>query len=236
MINMKEPYDFNESLNRISKILSTPNQTENIGMVVPTEESIKTVRQMRLYCTVMTIRVIYNEDNINDSIWMRNFEAYLYEITVLLRSCQVCKDFNMFGDDIVAIFETPFRKDILQVVDTMSRIHTLRMVIENRLKISQGSFQVYMGMHFGKCEAFYIGDQLGDQPSIAWRGEAISITRDLLKIESQKNYLMAITSTLYNNLSDEYQKLFHKSSYGSETVYLSNMRNVQMNKWLIEHS
>ena len=238
MIKELESYNFNESLQRISAILDTPEQEGEIELKVPSEDAMATYHQRKVYCTVLAIRTSFmaiDEKDNNSFVAMKVLAAYTTEIVAILRGCAGCKDFSMVKDTIVAIFETPFKVNIQSVVDAMSRIHTLRMVIEKKASTPAGGLNVKMGMHFGTCEAYYIGERISPQPSVLWRGQAIASALKLLEKRTNGPSLMMITPTLYNNLNEDYQKFFTQDIWDDKKVYVANMYNVQMNKWLTEH-
>lgn len=238
MIKDLEPYDFNESLERISVVLNSPIQKGDLELTIPSEEMMSTLRQRKMACTVLSIRTFIDQSTIengNNFDTMRILEAYISEIFALLRGCPRCKDLAMMNGTIIGVFETPLRNNILSVVDTMSRIHTLRMVIEKKAVLPSGTIKVRQGMHFGPCEAFYVGTSINPQPSILWGGQAIEKVLKLLEIPSENASLMVATTTLYGNLTEDYKRFFHVNSWNDQAIYFANMYNIKMNDWLKEH-
>lgn len=239
MIQEVEAYDFNESLVRLSSILKANRQSDEKDFTIPSEAVMAELHQKKVNCTVMAIRPSFMKKDgqpmDNSPAAMQILEAYMMEIVAILRGCSVCKDFSMVNDTIVAIFETPLKKSILPVVDAMSRIGTMRTVVEKMAGAPHNSLRVKVSMHFGSCEAYYIGGRNSPQPSVFWTGKAVNAAMILLDKTTEEPLLMMATSTLYNNLVDGYQKFFYLSSFNGEDMYEARMYNVVMNNWIQEH-
>lgn len=238
MVEKFEFYDFNESLQRISTILDTSEHRGEPESKVLPEDVMKKCYWNKFYCTVLLIRIppllINSGDNI-EMLKTKILSAYISEIAAILHGSSGCKDFFMAGDTIISIFDTPIKKDIESIVDAMSRIYTLRTIIEKKANIPAGSLNVKIVINFGECEAYYTGSYSNPQPSILWNGKVISSSLELLNKSIDSPSFMVATSTLYNNLHENYQKFFKQYILDNKIIYIAYMYNIQMDRWLDTH-
>lgn len=146
-----------------------------------------------------------------------------------------CKDVFTLGNYTVAVFDTPFKSDIDEVLDSVGKVNTLVKLV-NKIYPSSSQLVVYIGMNYGK--ALLLKSIGGDEPHYVWSGDAVSTAIRLSspneerKKETEDTYVNKVYAsfTIFNNLKEDYKKLFTKVS--SKDYYEATPVNIAMNKWI----
>ena len=139
-----------------------------------------------------------------------------------------CKDIFSFGNYIVGIFDTPFKNDIDATLDSVGKVTALFNLVKKVCNQAlQSNLDYGVGMFYGKV--LLIKSLGGDYPQYVWSGDAINAATKLSKNATKENKVYA-SFTIYNNLKEDYQKLFKKVLY--EDGYEATPVNISMNKWI----
>lgn len=141
-----------------------------------------------------------------------------------------CKDILSLGDYIVAIFDTPFKTDIDAVLNCVGKINAVfNLVDEVDERAPNDKYVRGIGMCFGK--ALLMKSLGGEKPEYCWNGEAIDIANNLSKeAKSDDVWKVYASYTIYNNLKEDYQKLF--TNVGLKNYYKADPVNIALNKWI----
>ena len=87
---------------------------------------------------------------------------------------------------------------------------------------------VNIGMDFGVVELYLIKGNGKGLPRYAWRGPAI---KNAIKNAMDAKDELIISRTVWNNLTENRQKLFERQSVLTEN-YRGKIINIMMNNWL----
>ncbi|UKK67546.1 hypothetical protein L6466_13495 [Prevotella communis] len=136
-----------------------------------------------------------------------------------------CRDVLSLGSYIVAIFDTPFKTDIDATLDCVGKINSLFKLI-NRVYKFQISYGV--GMHYGKV--LLIKSLNGEESVYAWNGEGMETAKKHSEEAKLSSCRVRASYTIFNNLKEDYQKLFMKVSFGN--YYEADPVNIAMDKWI----
>lgn len=140
-----------------------------------------------------------------------------------------CKEILSLGMYIVGIFDTPFKSDIDATLDCVGKVNAL-FKLANKMQVQShnGAVVKGIGMAYGKVQLTKcIG---GEQTVVCWDGETIETAQSLSKKAIIGNNNVYATNTIYNNLKEDYQKLFSKVN--SEDYFESDPINIAMYKWI----
>lgn len=141
-----------------------------------------------------------------------------------------CKDIFSMGDKIMAIFDTPYKKNIDAVLDSVAKLNAMFSLVDKLYtKSSLSGISHGIGMSYGKALLTKINNE--ERPEYNWGGEALELALKLSEIEQSKDYIVRASYTIFNNLKEDYQKLFEK--VGFDDYYGANPVNIALNKWII---
>lgn len=141
-----------------------------------------------------------------------------------------CKEVISLGEFIVAIFDTPFKTDIDAVLNCVGKINAVFNLVDKVDERTPNDKYVRgIGMCYGK--ALLMKSLGGERPEYCWNGEAIDMANNLSKEAKSDDIRKVYASyTIYNNLKNDYQKLFTNDSL--ENYYKADPVNIALDKWI----
>ena len=236
-IERRKPYAFNDSLDRIDRMLDGYVNDKGYGDEIKKAKmdlSMKTGALVSGTCLVITF---YAEGDVPLIKKMKVLRAFSSEVISLLTANGDCSDIYAYGNKIMAVCDTPLKTKIERVVDNAASICSLSDVI-NRKSGNSGYplLKVSTGMDFGDmlmmrfCE--FDGRDMRPADEVQYIGPLIERAEMLCHrgFESVKSRIY-ISGAVFRNLSLDYQKFFHKLD-DNGTSYSADLHNVQMNNWL----
>lgn len=139
-----------------------------------------------------------------------------------------CLDIGSHGHYVTAVFDTPFKTDIDNVLDSVGKINaTFNIAYNVRKSTSFFGLRKGIGMAYGEVLLTTMGS--GEKAICNWDGGAFETATHYAKEAAENaNSRVLATYTIYNNLKEDYQKLFKED--GSDR-YVSFPVNIAMDKW-----
>lgn len=175
---------------------------------------------------VAVVSVYINEDSYRSQSDRATITKAIYAV---LTEHPKSKDIFSFGSYIVAVFDTPFKSDIDATLDSVGKVTAVFNLVNKIYGQSMHSNLVSgIGMNYGK--ALLVKSLEGDIPQFVWSGDAIDAAKALSEQASSENKVHA-SFTIFNNLKEDYQKLFKKAGLFDE-YYEATPVNIIMNKWI----
>ena len=139
-----------------------------------------------------------------------------------------CKDVISLGNYTVGIFNTAFKSDIDMALDSVGKVMALLGMVNKIYGKSMHSDLTYgVGMNYAKV--LLVKSIEGEAPQFTWSGDAITAAMKLSERAAHEGKVCA-SFTIYNNLKEDYQKLFTKALL--EGHYEATPVNIAMNKWI----
>lgn len=139
-----------------------------------------------------------------------------------------CKDVFSLGNYIVAVYDTPFKSDIDAALDCVGKVNALFNLVNKIYSQAMHSRMEYgIGMNYGKV--LLVNSIGGEAPQFAWSGDVLNAATTLSEQASVSNRVFA-SYTIYNNLKDDYQKLFKRTTF--KDYYEATPVNIAMDKWI----
>jgi hypothetical protein len=216
-----EKYVFEESLNRISETMtySYPLTQESI----PNVEGISEKQPCFVNATVVYVIVEASEDS------PQVMQSFLAEASKIAKAHENCKDVICVEDRLVFIYSSAYKAELGNALDDAARVRSLAMVV-SRIGRQRGfgSVKVKIGMDYGLMEMYMMGKDENGSPRYAWRGQALRKAKENAEYAHDE---IIITRVVWNNLSENNQKLFSMQSVLTEN-YRGQIINVMMNNWL----
>lgn len=139
-----------------------------------------------------------------------------------------CRDIVSQGHYITAVFDTPFKSDIDNVLDSVGKINAIFNIVYN-IRKSNRIFGIRkgIGMAYGNVLLTTIG--AGEQAVCNWSGSTYETATGYAKDAAENaNSKVLATYTIYNNLKEDYQKLFREADKDKYEAYPVN---IAMEKW-----
>lgn len=139
-----------------------------------------------------------------------------------------CKDIQTLGCRVVGIFDTPYKQDVDSALESVGKIDSLFNMV-NKLRSQRNEHNINKGVGMAYGQLHLTACPLVDETVINWSGEsfetALKYAEDAVSIST----LVYVAYSIYNNLKEEYQKLFNE---GSEGKYVSNPINIALDRWI----
>lgn len=216
-----EKYVFEESLGRINETMtySVPFTQDSIPDVEGTSE--------KQSCFVNATVVYVIIETAADSPQV--MQSFLAEACKIAKAHENCKDVICVEDRLVFIYSSAYKAELGYALDDAARVRSLAMVVSKigRQK-GYGDIKVKIGMDYGLVEMYLMGKEENGSAKYAWRGSAIMTAKK--NAEDARDEII-ITRVVWNNLSENNQKLFSIQNVLTEN-YRGQIVNVMMNNWL----
>jgi class 3 adenylate cyclase len=228
-------YSFEESLARIDQMLNFRLADENASPQVPVLSELPSKGGSITNCTVLQIQVnVSSSDNYGELITV--IRAFYAEAVAILSSHSHIIDIQVIGSRLIAVFSTPFRKNIASAIDKAAMVNTLAQVVSKKAKgLGLPDITIRMGMDYGRVMLMRFGRYNAAEimPSaLSWMGDPVDGSSKL--ISTQKHgWSLRVSRVVYQNLNDDYKKFFHYEeefrSYGADIIntYMKNWLNKQ---------
>ena len=193
-----EKYVFEESLGRINETMSysVPFTQDSIPDVEGTSE--------KQSCFVNATVVYVIIETAADSPQV--MQSFLAEACKIAKAHENCKDVICVEDRLVFIYSSAYKAELGYALDDAARVRSLAMVVSKigRQK-GYGDIKVKIGMDYGLVEMYLMGKDENGSAKYAWRGSAIMTAKK--NAEDARDEII-ITRVVWNNLSENNQKLF----------------------------
>ena len=215
-----EQKEFEESIVRITDTMkvSVPAIRDRI-----VEEEALDTQPYVVNATIVSVIVEPEEKS------LQVMQAFLSEASNIAMMHENCKDIICMNDRMTLIYSTAYKEELNVALDDAARIRSLGMIV-SKIGIQNGlnPITVNIGMDFGVVEMYKMKGNSKGAPRYAWRGPAI---RNAIKNAMDAKDELVISRTVWNNLTENSQKLFERQSVLTEN-YRGRVINIMMNNWL----
>lgn len=139
-----------------------------------------------------------------------------------------CFGIQSIDGNIIAVMDTPFTSDIDAALDSVGKINALFNIVNKQHRIHRlPSVNKGIGMCYGRI--LYGISKKKDKHNNVWSG---SVVKDALRYSREavsEGTRVFANFTIYNNLKDDYKKLFEKTT---NERYVAYPVNIAMNSWI----
>lgn len=227
---MPTKYNFIESLGKIDLFINATID-DNVSPVIPIINEIGNMVMQKLYGTVLSIRYNLTDTVLHYETDKKNiaYSAFVSEVCSICRSNSSCRDIIILDDEIRCIYNTSLKSEVNAVIDDLARIHSLASIVEKKIGFPYKSLLVKLSACYGRLDMSVI-----EQPSmhLQFRWSGFAWKKAILLSEKAKDNYTLVNRVIWNNLTDDNQKLF-KLLDASEEIYEGNIINLAMNNWVI---
>ena len=232
-------YDFASSLERIDEILNADNKQYEEKNSIPARSGLTFTNGYYVDCTALFVDICDSSklpDYQNRPVLAKIYRSFISELVALFNGASKCKEVNINGDCVWAVFDTPYKDDIDSVYSTACKANALVNVLNYKLnKKGYKTYKVGIGIDYGRALMIKAGHKGSTINDIIWMGDVVNQACHLAAKGNTPNsngYPIMLSSDIYNNLNADNQKLCGWNAYYS--CYQSNAVNIAMNNWLEE--
>lgn len=232
-------YDFDKSLERIDEILDSDNKQYEEKDSIPSRSSLTFTNGYYVNCTALFVDICDSSklpEYQNRPVLAKIYRSFISELVALFNGSPKCKEVNINGDCVWAVFDTPFKDDVDNVYTAACQANALVNILNYKLdKKGYKTYKVGIGIDYGRALMIKAGHKGSTINDVVWMGDVVNQACHLAAkgnaAYSCGNPIM-LSSFIYRNLNDENKKLC--SFNNSHLCYQSNAVSVLMDNWLTE--
>ncbi|MCC2414302.1 MULTISPECIES: adenylate/guanylate cyclase domain-containing protein [Bacillus cereus group] len=229
-------YEFEKSLDRIDAILDSGSLFEDKD-TIPKREDLTYTNGYYVNCSSLFIDLRGSSQlpKIHQKrVLAKIYRAYISEMVAIINGSTLCKEINIVGDCVSAIFETPYKADINEVFTVAFKMNTLINILNYKLeKKGYKPIKAGIGLAYGRVlmiKAGYNGSGIND---VVWMGDAVNQASKMCgKANKDVSYPIVSTELFYSNLNEHNQGLMTRHLL--EGYYYGSVIHVDMDKWLTD--
>jgi class 3 adenylate cyclase len=241
-VTTNKPYDFTASFDRLQDILDSTETFEQVD-TVPNSDTLSYSNGYYFKCYAIFID-IRDSSTLPGKYQKRTlakiYRAYISEIVALFQSSSNCKEINIVGDSVWAIYNAKIKDDVSEVFHAAFAACSIINTLNYKL-CKKGIDPIRVGIGIDKGDALMIlagfkGSGIND---VIYMGGVVNNASKLCsKGSKNSNGTMVISNDVYNDLqgkgngTHEYQSYFTRNYL--ENNYHASMVRIDMNNWLIE--
>lgn len=231
-----KPYKLEDSLSRIKDILNSTSNFDNKDEI-PKRETLTFTNGYYVKCCSIFI-------DLRDSsslpmihqkkVLAKIYRSYISEMVAILNGDEHCKEINIVGDCISAIFSGQYVSDVNQTFEVAAKINSLTQILNYELdKKGYTKIKAGIGLSWGRVlmiKAGYNGAGIND---VVYMGDAVNQASKMCsKAMKEIQQPIIATKDFYNNLKEDYQQLCNSSIFS--TYCSSQAVDADMYAWLNE--
>lgn len=234
-------YKVEDSASRMDEILDADDDDyeENENIIPPRD---KLTYKNGYYVDVTAIFIdIVDSSKLTDGhrrpTLAKMYRAFLSECVAIMNSYDACKEININGDCVWGVFEIPKKADVDKVTDVAAKLHSMINILNYKLrKKKYEEIAVGIGIDDGTAlmvKAGYAGSGIND---VIWMGDVVNSACHLANIAGRdERKIILLSSKVYNNVTEETQKLLHSCKINGTTYYEGSFIWKQMESWYKEN-
>lgn len=248
--NYKE-FDFSKSLQRIDEILEE-NLDISESKTIPRVEDLSYNQGKNVECTAIFIDLRGSSDFVHDlnkqfKSLGRIYKSYISEIVAVMNSFKTCREINIVGDCVSAVFAKGKEEDniVLDVLRTASMSNAVMKVLNRKYQKKwddMKEIKAGIGIAKGKTLVMKAGLNQSGINDIVYMGEVVNTASKLcdLALKKSKNPI-CVTTEIYtaSNIKanedpgETFQDFLHKEfdTDKQRYFYSGNFNRVNIIKW-----
>jgi class 3 adenylate cyclase len=230
-------YDFDKSLERIDEILNADNKQYEEKSSIPSRSSLTYTNGFYVNCTALFVDICDSSklpEYQNRPVLAKIYRSFISELVALFNGETKCKEVNINGDCVWAVFDTPNNQDIDNVYNTACKAVALINILNYKLnKKGYKTYKVGIGIDYGRALMIKAGHKGSTINDVVWMGDVVNQACHLAakgNDQYSNGYPIMISPYIYENLCNDNKKLcYYNSIY---CCYHSDAYNRVMNSWL----
>lgn len=232
-------YDFNKSLERIDEILNADNKQYEEKKSIPSRDTLTFTNGFYVDCTALFVDICDSSklpEYQNRPVLAKIYRSFISELVALFNGSPKCKEVNINGDCVWAVFDTPYKDDIDNAYAAACEANALVNILNYKLeKKGYKTYKVGIGLDYGRALMIKAGHKGSAINDVVWMGDVVNQSCHLAakgNAAYSNGKPIMLSTVIYNNLNDHNKKL---CSYNNSLLcYQSNAVSIQMDNWLTE--
>ena len=147
-------YYFTSSLERIDEILNADNKQYEEKNSIPARSGLTFTNGYYVDCTALFVDICDSSklpDYQNRPVLAKIYRSFISELVALFNGASKCKEVNINGDCVWAVFDTPYKDDIDSVYSTACKANALVNILNYKLnKKDYKTYKVGIGIDYGR--------------------------------------------------------------------------------------
>lgn len=229
-------YEFMKSLERMDAILDSGSLFEDKD-TIPKREDLTYTNGYYVSCTSLFIDLRGSSQltaSQQKRVLAKIYRAYISEMVAIVNGSPLCREINIVGDCVSAIFETKTKKDVGDVFTVAVKMNSLIDILNYKLeKKGYTTIKAGIGLADGRVlmiKAGYSGSTISD---VVWMGDAVNQASKMCgKASKEVTSPIVVTSVVYDCLSDEDKKFLTLKPF--DGYYHGGPVIISMNQWLMD--
>lgn len=229
-------YDFNKSLERLDEILNSTSTFDEKNSI-PKRSDLTYTNGFYVKCSVLFVDLRGSSKIpkvLQKKVLAKIYRSCINEIVAILNGFSICKEINIVGDCVCAIFESTSKTHIDDVLQAAAQVNSLISILNYKLgKKGYKTIKAGIGLSSEHVLMFKAGySTIND---VVWMGNAVNQASKMCS-KANKNEIkqIVITPLFYKDLCEGSQKYFTKSKFFEEEYYHCDVADMDMNNWLKE--
>ncbi|MBF1352330.1 MAG: adenylate/guanylate cyclase domain-containing protein [Mogibacterium diversum] len=232
-------YRFEDALRRLDEILNASDNSYEEKNEIPRRDRLTYTNGFYVNCTAVFVDIRGSSElpQIHRRpVLAKIYRSFISEVIAIFNGNYTCKEINVQGDGVWAIFDTPYQNDIMNVLHCCAQVNSLIDIINFKLaKKKYMTFKVGIGVDYGRAlmiKAGYKGSTIND---VIWMGGVVNQASNLCNFGNKGSIQpIVISSIIYRMLlttkDEEWKEWF--TFDGKHNFYHGNIINRGMGNWL----
>ena len=232
-------YSFEESLSRMDEILNADNKQFDEKDLIPARSSLTYTNGFYVNCTALFVDIIDSSkmtDEHKRPVLAKIYRSFISELVAFFNGYDICKEVNIHGDCVWAVFDTPYKSDIDKVFSAAYGANALVNILNYKLKKKDYlTYDVGIGMDYGRALMIKAGHKGSSINDVVWMGDVVNQACHYAGYVGKTGtwgYNIFLSNVIYDNLNEDNKKLCFRNSQWY--CYQSNAVMSYMDKWLFE--
>jgi len=233
-------YNYSDSFDRLQEILDSPATFDQVD-TVPNSDTLSYTNGYYFRCYAIFIDVRDSSklpDKYIKKVLAKIYRAYISEVVALFQSSENCKEINIVGDSVWAIFQAQSKDDVTEVFHAASAAQSIINTLNYKLcKKLIEPIKVGIGIDKGDALMILAGFKGSGISDVIYMGGVVNNASKLCsKGNKSGNGSMVISAAVYSDLygkhngTNYYQSFFSKSL--SEDFYHGTCVRIDMDTFL----
>ena len=238
-------YDYKAGKKRIKEILNNKLQViENDK--IPNNDNFTFSNAYYGWVTAIFVDIrnstdLFSKDD--KEIVSKMIRSFTSEVIEILRKDDLLREIGISGDCVYAIYTTPKKSDILEIMDKSFYINTFMNML-NKLLVDKGFSTINVGIGVSTAQELVVKagrKDVGINNSV-WIGDAVTKASNLSSLGNKNGYMSIVLSSLTHsniiNLFVERNGIKSKSWFSQKydpkigTFYVSGIIKSNFNEWI----
>lgn len=227
-------YDVEKSSKRIDDILNASNTEFEELEEIPSRDKLTFTNGFYIKVGALFVD-IRDSSNLTDEhkrpTLAKLYRSYISEVVAVINSFEDCKEINIVGDCVSAIFNARYKSQLQAMFSCSAKINSLIKILNYKLKKKNiQTISIGIGLAYGRAlmvKAGYSGSSIND---VVWMGDVVNEASNLCnKANKGSNQCILVDGDVQCNLTDDDKKLLNYNY--NEQCYEGNIINCAMEEW-----